>query len=88
MGWKLPVRTLGIFTHQRNGKLQVFKNSWFGPTSSIFDVTIFILMFFFVAPQLAGGNYHTLGGEQQEAFITIFQSGWSIVSLWTQTHVL
>ena len=61
---------------------------WFGPTSSIFDVTTFILMFFFVAPQLAGGNYHALGGEQQEAFIAIFQSGWFIVSLWTQTLVL
>ena len=61
---------------------------WFGPTSSIFDVTTFLIMFFFVAPQLAGGNYHALGAEQQEVFISIFQSGWFIVSLWTQTLVL
>lgn len=61
---------------------------WFGPTSSIFDVTTFLIMFFFVAPQLAGGSYHTLGAEQQELFISIFQSGWFIVSLWTQTLVL
>lgn len=61
---------------------------WFGPTSSIFDVTTFLIMFFFVAPQLAGGSYHALGAEQQELFISIFQSGWFIVSLWTQTLVL
>src|SRR5699024_5356484 len=30
----------------------------------------------------------TLGPEQQEIFISIFQSGWFIVSLWTQTLVL
>ncbi len=44
---------------------------WFGPTSSIFDVTTFLIMFFFVAPQLAGGSYHALGAEQQELFISI-----------------
>lgn len=61
---------------------------WFGPTSSIFDVTTFLVMFFFVAPQLVGGSYHTLGAAQQEIFLSIFQSGWFIVSLWTQTLVL
>src|SRR5699024_6869055 len=48
---------------------------WFGPTSSIFDVTTFLIMFFFVAPQLAGGSYHSLGVDQQGVFLSIFQSG-------------
>lgn len=61
---------------------------WFGPTSSIFDVTSFIVLYFLIAPQIAGGSYHSLGAEQQEVFISIFQSGWFIVSLWTQTLVL
>ena len=61
---------------------------WFGPTSSIFDVTTFLIMFLFVAPNLAGGSYQSLGAEQQELFVSIFQSGWFIVSLWTQTLVL
>ncbi len=61
---------------------------WFGPTSSVFDVTTFLLMFFLVAPSLAGGSYNSLGSEQQEVFISLFQSGWFIVSLWTQTLVL
>ena len=61
---------------------------WFGPTSSIFDVTTFLIMYFWIAPQLAGGNYQALGAEQQEVFISVFQSGWFIVSLWTQTLVL
>lgn len=61
---------------------------WFGPTSSIFDITTFLVMFFIIAPQIAGGSYGTLGIEQQQLFISIFQSGWFIVSLWTQTLVL
>lgn len=61
---------------------------WFGPTSSIFDVTTFLIMFFLIAPNLAGGSYGSLGGAQQETFIAVFQSGWFIVSLWTQTLVL
>ncbi|MGO4942900.1 magnesium-translocating P-type ATPase [Ruoffia tabacinasalis] len=61
---------------------------WFGPTSSIFDVTTFLIMFLFVAPNLAGGSYQSLGAEQQEVFVSVFQSGWFIVSLWTQTLVL
>src|SRR5699024_6880117 len=52
------------------------------------DVTTFLIMFFFVAPQLVGGSYHSLGVEQQGVFLSIFQSGWFIVSLWTQTLVL
>ena len=61
---------------------------WFGPTSSIFDVTSFLLMFYVIAPQIAGGSYHSLSPEQQAVFIAVFQSGWFIVSLWTQTLVL
>src|SRR5690625_5266286 len=30
---------------------------WFGPTSSIFDVTTFLIMFLFVALNLDGGSY-------------------------------
>ena len=46
---------------------------WFGPTSSIFDVTTFLIMFLFVAPNLAGASYQSLGAEQQEVFVSIFQ---------------
>lgn len=61
---------------------------WFGPTSSIFDVTSFLVMYYMIAPQIAGGSYHSLSPEQQILFVSVFQSGWFIVSLWTQTLVL
>lgn len=61
---------------------------WFGPTSSIFDVTTFALLFWIICPQIAGASYHTLGEMGQEHFIAAFHSGWFIVSLWTQTFVL
>lgn len=61
---------------------------WFGPTSSIFDVTTFLISFFLIAPSIAGGSYQSLRPEQQVVFIAVFQSSWFIVSLWTQTLVL
>lgn len=61
---------------------------WFGPTSSIFDVTTFIITFFLIAPSIAGGQFVNLNEGQQALFIAIFQSSWFIISLWTQTLVL
>ncbi len=61
---------------------------WFGPTSSIFDVTTFLISFFLIAPAIAGGSYSSISGEEQAIFIAVFQSSWFIVSLWTQTLVL
>ena len=61
---------------------------WFGPTSSIFDITTFLISFFVIAPSVAGGAYGTLSVEQKVLFIAVFQSSWFIVSLWTQTLVL
>lgn len=61
---------------------------WFGPTSSIFDVTTFIVTFFLIAPSIAGGQFVNLNEGQQDLFIAIFQSSWFVLSLWTQTLVL
>ena len=61
---------------------------WFGPTSSIFDISTFLISFFLIAPSIAGGSYGSLGVKEQVVFIAVFQSSWFIVSLWTQTLVL
>ena len=61
---------------------------WFGPTSSIFDITTFLISFFLIAPSIAGGSYGSIGAEERVVFISVFQSSWFIVSLWTQTLVL
>lgn len=66
------------------GKFMVY----FGPTSSVFDITTYLLMYFVICPAVVGGNYHTLTGSQQVLFIALFHAGWFVESLWTQTLVL
>lgn len=61
---------------------------WFGPTSSIFDVVTFIGLFFIIGPQFFGASYYNLDAQAQVQFVALFQTGWFIVSLWTQTLVL
>ena len=45
----------------------------------------FLILFFIVAPMMTGSVYHH--GMSSE-FITIFQTGWFIESMWTQTMVI
>lgn len=61
---------------------------WFGPTSSVFDLTTFGLLFFVIGPQLLGGQFSSLTGTEQAYFIAIFHAGWFVLSLWSQTMVL
>ncbi|MGO4936945.1 magnesium-translocating P-type ATPase [Fundicoccus sp. Sow4_H7] len=61
---------------------------WFGPVSSIFDILIFIALYFFINPSVLAGNFTQLATVQQEQFATLFQSGWFVFSLWSQTLVL
>jgi len=60
---------------------------YFGPTSSIFDIATYLLMYFIICPQMLGGAYHTLDVDAQQTFIAIFHAGWFVESLWTQTLV-
>lgn len=66
------------------GKFMVY----FGPTSSVFDITTYLLMYFVICPAVVGGSYHTLTGSQQVLFIALFHAGWFVESLWTQILVL
>ena len=61
---------------------------WFGPTSSIFDVTTYLLMFYVICPQVVGGQYESLNVAQTAAFVAIFHAGWFVESMWTQELVL
>lgn len=61
---------------------------WMGPTSSIFDIVTFILMYFFICPFVFGGQFHTLNEVQQLGFIGLFHAGWFVESLWSQTMVI
>lgn len=61
---------------------------WFGPTSSIFDITTYALMYFMICPMVIGGPYASLNPKQQLAFAALFHAGWFVESMWTQTLVL
>jgi len=59
-----------------------------GPTSSIFDITTYLMMFFVIGPQVFHGPYATLSPSAQLAFAALFQAGWFVESQWTQTIVI
>lgn len=60
---------------------------WIGPTSSIFDITTFIVMFFVVCPFVFGGAYGA-PGVNNLAFAALFNAGWFVESLCSQTLVI
>lgn len=85
---------------------------WIGPTSSVFDITCYLIMFFILCPAvLITAGYGMFIGDNgllipwselramaeagvphaREAmilFAAIFQSGWFVLSMWTQTLVI
>ena len=60
---------------------------WIGPTSSVFDITTYILMFFIICPAVAGGAYGA-AGVNTAVFVALFNTGWFVESLWSQTLVI
>lgn len=61
---------------------------WMGPASSVFDITTYLFLFFYICPMVFGGAFHTLGQTAQIGFIALFHAGWFVESLWTQTLVI
>ena len=62
---------------------------WIGPTSSVFDITTYVLMYFLICPAVCGGLFHMLTDPaMQVLFIALFQAGWFVESMWTQTLVI
>lgn len=71
---------------------------WIGPTSSIFDFTTYIFMYFVFCPIFVSGGVlyndlanHFSGSEliqMQNTYAAMFQAGWFIESMWSQTLVI
>lgn len=62
---------------------------WLGPTSSLFDITTYGVMYWLICPLAMGGQYKAMtSAADQQMFQTMFQTGWFIESLATQTLVL
>lgn len=59
---------------------------YFGPISLIFDFLTFIFLYYVLAPNMLNLHYSNIGSLRQE-FISIFQTGWFIESMWSQTFV-
>ena len=71
---------------------------WIGPTSSIFDFTTYLFMYFVFCPLFISGGVlfndlpaHFGGAElalMQAKYIGLFQVGWFVESMWSQTLVI
>ncbi|MCL1803911.1 MAG: magnesium-translocating P-type ATPase [Eubacteriaceae bacterium] len=63
---------------------------WIGPTSSVFDFTTFVFMYFIICPAVCGqALFHQLTNPaMREQYVAIFQAGWFVESMWTQTLVI
>lgn len=63
---------------------------WIGPTSSVFDITTYLLMYFVICPAVTGGLlYHQITDIPTRLhYIAVFQSGWFIESMCTQSLVI
>lgn len=71
---------------------------WIGPTSSIFDWTTYLFMYFVFCPMFVSHGVlfndlanHFSGVELaqiQTAYIALFQAGWFVESMWSQTLVI
>ena len=63
-----------------------------GPVSSLFDIVTFAALFFVVCPAAAGASWSELAAAGNVAgmatFAALFQSGWFVESMWSQTLVI
>ena len=61
--------------------------AWIGPISSVFDIITYMLLYFLVVPMILGHGYNH-GAADAAAFLMVFQTGWFIESMWSQTMVI
>ncbi|WP_240915982.1 magnesium-translocating P-type ATPase [Erysipelothrix sp. HDW6C] len=75
---------------------------WIGPTSSVFDWTTYLLMYFIICPQFVSGGvlYNNIavnalvqsgplaGMNMRLAYMAMFHAGWFVESMWSQTLVI
>ena len=60
----------------------------FGPISSVFDMITFGFLMFYLCPLICGGSYFELSNISRMQFISVFQTGWFLESMWTQVLIL
>ena len=75
---------------------------WLGPTSSVFDWVTYLVLYFVICPQVLSGGltYNHIAADAvvgqgpfagmnlRDAYEALFQAGWFVESMWTQTLVI
>jgi Mg2+-importing ATPase len=75
---------------------------WIGPASSVFDLTTYLLMYFYICPKFVSGGalfneipVGTLietglfaGFDMRYTYMAMFHAGWQVESMWSQTFVI
>lgn len=61
-----------------------------GPTSSVFDIATFLLMYFVICPAFTGGELYTslTNPASRALYVSVFQTGWFVESMWSQALVI
>ena len=71
---------------------------WLGPSSSLFDFATYLFMYFVFCPHYIshGVTFHNLAAvysgaeltQLQQSYAAMFQAGWFVESMWSQTLVI
>lgn len=66
---------------------------WIGPTSSVFDITTYLLMYFVICPNFVSNGvlFNDIPASEtalRMMYIAVFQAGWFVESMWSQTLVI
>lgn len=60
----------------------------FGPVMAIINLVTACLLYFWICPTIAGGNFNEISHSQQVVFVTSFYTGWFIESMWNSELVI
>ena len=60
----------------------------FGPVSSLFDIITYLLLYFVLCPAAVGAPFAASDAAAQAQFAALFQTGWFVESIFTQSLVL
>ncbi|MDR0320674.1 MAG: magnesium-translocating P-type ATPase [Treponema sp.] len=75
---------------------------WIGPTSSVFDITTYLLMYFYICPKFVSDGllFNQIpdgtmiesglfaGFDMRYTYMAMFHAGWQVESMWSQTFVI
>ena len=60
----------------------------FGPVSSLFDIITYLLLYFVLCPAAVGAPFAASDAATRAQFAALFQTGWFVESIFTQSLVL